>query len=50
MSAKYYTVYKYYHTIKPNGERLWDIDKVRNAVIKRWITEEEFTMITGEEY
>lgn len=29
---------------------LWDIVRVRNAVIKRWITVEEFTIITGEEY
>lgn len=28
----------------------WSIKKVRNAVIKGWITEEEFTEITGEEY
>lgn len=28
---------------------LWSVDKVRNAV-GRWITEEEFTEITGEEY
>jgi uncharacterized XkdX family phage protein len=29
---------------------VWTIDMVRNAVVKGWITEEEFTEITGEEY
>lgn len=28
----------------------WDIKKVRNAVIKNWITEQEFNLITGEKY
>lgn len=44
MSAKYNLVYKYYHM------GLWNIDKVRNAVVKGWITAEEFEMITGEPY
>lgn len=48
-SPKYNLVYKYYNTFR-NGERIWDIDKVRNAVIKGWITAEEFEMITGEPY
>ena len=50
MSAKYNIVYKYYNTRKANGERMWDIDKVRNAVVKGWITEEEFKLITGIDY
>lgn len=29
---------------------LWNINKVRNAVLKEWITEEEFTEITGESF
>ena len=29
---------------------LWSIERVRNAVVKAWITEEEFKMITGEVY
>ena len=29
--------------------KLWDIDKVRNAVVK-WITEDEFYEITGTIY
>lgn len=28
----------------------WSIKKVRNAVKAGWITHEEFTEITGEEY
>lgn len=26
----------------------WNIERVRNAVFKKWITEEEFKDITGE--
>lgn len=48
-SPKYDTVKYYYETIK-NGKRLWNISQVRNAVVKGWITEEEFTEITGEPY
>ena len=29
---------------------LWSIKKVRNAVVKGWITAEEFTEITGEPF
>jgi uncharacterized XkdX family phage protein len=29
---------------------LWSVARVRNAVIKGWITETEFTEITGEEW
>lgn len=29
---------------------LWSIDRVRNAVIKGWITAEEYKIITGEVY
>ncbi len=29
---------------------MWNIDRVRNAVLKRWITESEFTEITGNPY
>lgn len=44
MSPKFDKVKKYYKTGK------WTIEQVRNAVIHEWITEEEFTLITGEEY
>ena len=29
---------------------LWDIARVRNAVVHSWITAEEFTEITNEPY
>ena len=32
------------------NDRLWDIKRMRNAVIKKWITMEEFKIITGEVY
>ena len=44
MSKKYALVKKYYDS------GLWNITMVRNAVVKGWITEAEFTEITGEEY
>ena len=43
-SPKYKKVKKYY------DEGLWTIDMVRNAVFKGWITAEEFSEITGEDY
>lgn len=30
--------------------KLWDINRVRNAVVKGWITEDEYYEITGEIY
>lgn len=29
---------------------MWSKKRVRNAVVKKQITEEEYTQITGEEY
>ena len=29
---------------------LWNIARVKNAVVKNWITEEQFKEITGEDY
>ena len=29
---------------------LWSIERVRNAVIKGWITAEEYRIITGENF
>ena len=29
---------------------LWSIERVRNAVVKGWITAQEYKTITGEEY
>lgn len=44
MSNKFQKV-KYYYD---NG--LWDIHRVRNAVVKGWITVEEFEEITSKPY
>ena len=42
---------KYYNLVKKNYDNgFWSIDKVRDAVVKGWITAEEFQEITGEEY
>ena len=30
--------------------KVWNEKQVRNAVLKGWITEEEFKMITGKDY
>lgn len=44
MSPKFNKVKKYY------DQALWNITMVRNAVVKNWITAEEFEQITGEPY
>lgn len=44
MSEKFDVVKKYY------TDGLWDGNKVRDAVTKNWITEVEFTEITGLNY
>ena len=31
-------------------EKMWDIRRVRNAVAMDWITEDEYKVITGEDY
>lgn len=43
-SKNFNKVKKYYE----NG--LWGISRVREAVIKDWITEAEYKEITGEDY
>ena len=43
-SEKFYLVKDYYEA------GLWKKKAVRNAVIRRWITEEEFEEITGEPF
>ena len=48
-SKNFNKVNKYYNNFV-NGKRLWDIIRVRNAVMKGWITEKEFKEITGENY
>lgn len=44
MSKNYNKVKEYY------DKRLWTIDMLKNAVIKTWITAEEFKTITGQTY
>lgn len=44
MSKHFEQVKKYY------AKGLWSIERVRNAVLKGWITEAEFFLITQEEY
>jgi hypothetical protein len=44
MSKKFETVKNYF------DKGLWNIDRVKNAVVKNWITAEEFKEITGEDY
>jgi len=42
---------KYYNLVKKNYDNgFWSVDKVRDAVVKGWITLEEFYDITGEVY
>jgi hypothetical protein len=42
---------KYYNLVKKNYDNgFWSIDKVRNAVVKGWITVDEYEEITGEVY
>lgn len=44
MSVKYKTVKRYFDL------KVWNTARVRMAVEKGWITETEFTEITGEAY
>ena len=40
-----------FEKVKDFYEReLWNISRVRNAVVKGWITAEEFETITGQPY
>ena len=41
-SPKYEMVKKFY--------KVWSLDRVRDAVEKGWITEDEFKELTGEDY
>ena len=42
---------KHFEMVKNYFDKgLWSITRVRNAVIKGWITAEEFKMITGTDY
>ncbi len=44
MSRKFELVKRYY------DQGLWSKARVRNAVVKEWITAEEYELITGEVY
>ena len=44
MNDKFNLLKEYYN------DGLWNIKRMRNAVIKEWISEEEFKIITGENY
>lgn len=44
MSKKYELIKKYY------DDGLWSINRVANMVVKGWITEEEYKLITGFTY
>lgn len=44
MSAKFEKVKRYYDS------ELWNKTMVRNAVVKQWITAEEYKLITGDDY
>lgn len=44
MSKKFELVKRYY------DQGLWSKARVRNAVVKEWITAEEYELITGEVY
>ncbi len=42
---------KHFEKVKDYYDRgLWSVEKVRQAVIMKWITEEEFELIVGYEY
>lgn len=40
----------YYNTIGLNGERLWNEEMVKNAVLMGKINEKEYKEITGKDY
>lgn len=44
MSNKFQKVQSYY------DRGFWTVSMVKNAVVKGWITPEEYFMITGENY
>ena len=44
MSPKYNRIKTYYDTNR------WTIEMVANAVVKGWITAEEYKLITGDDY
>ncbi|MCR4618777.1 MAG: XkdX family protein [Lachnospiraceae bacterium] len=45
MYSEHYELVKSYYCRK-----LWSIERVKKAVVKGWITKEEYKEITGNEY
>lgn len=45
MHSKKFTMVKHFYTIGA-----WDKTRVHNAVVKEWITADEYKEITGEDY
>lgn len=45
MHSKRFTMVKHYYVIGA-----WDETRVHNAVVKGWITADEYKEITGEDY
>ena len=45
MKSKHFDKVKQYY-----NSGLWSLQQVKNAVVKAWITENEFKEITGQEY
>ena len=43
--SKHFDLVKGYY-----DDGLWQESRVRDAVVKKWITDEEFEIITGEPY
>lgn len=40
-----------FEKVKTYFERnLWNVERIHNAVVKGWITAEEFEKITGQKY
>lgn len=45
MASKHYTMVKQFY-----DDGIWILEMVKNAVVKNWITADEFKTITGEDY
>lgn len=48
--SKFEIVKEFYQTKKSDGTPYWSIEKVKNAVVKKWITKAQYKEITGENY
>lgn len=50
MSSWFDRIKKFYNSYDLDGNKLWDINRVRRAVECGAISEEEYKLITDEEY